>query len=147
MRRTRVIAGTALLAVVMAAVAVATAAGAEPTASTLVVDHDRMQCANAGFTSIQAAVDAAQPGDLVRVCPDHYSESLVIDKPLTIKGNPEATDAIDCLDPAPAQPGDLDPTRQAIVDPAGDGFTIALSAPRRRRRRGRPRRRRRLGRD
>lgn len=84
MRRIRLVPGTLLVTVVSAALSVAPAAAAEPTGATLVVDRDRAQCASAGFTSIQAAVDAAQPGDLIRVCPDHYPESVVIDKALTI---------------------------------------------------------------
>jgi len=127
MRRTSVVGETLLLAVVSASLAVATADAAEPTGTTWVVDRDRAQCANADFTSIQAAVDAAQSGDLIRVCPDRYGESAVVDKPLTLKGDPDAIETIDCFQSTPARPGDLDPTRQAIVDPTGEGFSIALS--------------------
>src|SRR5215207_291445 len=55
------------LLLVAAGLAVTPAAAAQPTGSTLVVDRDRAQCGSAAFTSIQAAVDAALPGDLVRV--------------------------------------------------------------------------------
>jgi parallel beta-helix repeat protein len=89
--------------------------------ATLVVDRDGVECANAGFTSIHAAVDAAQPGDLIRVCPDLYAESVVVDKPLTLKGDPDAVEALDCFQPTL---GELD--QQAIVDPAGDGFSIGV---------------------
>src|SRR5829696_2405472 len=58
MRRNLVFAETLLLAVVSAGIAVATAAAAEPTGTTRVVDRDRVQCTNADFTSIQDAVDA-----------------------------------------------------------------------------------------
>jgi hypothetical protein len=68
-------------------------------AATLVVDRDGIECANADFTSIQAAVDAAQPGDLIRVWPDVYTETVVVDKALTLKGDPDAVAAIDCLQP------------------------------------------------
>jgi parallel beta-helix repeat protein len=114
------------LSVIALALAALAAGATNAHASTLVVDRDKAQCPSADFTSIQAAVDAAQPVDLIRVCPDHYGESVVIDKPLTLKGDPEVIEAIDCFQSTPAQPGDLDPTRQAIVDPAGDGFSIAL---------------------
>jgi len=111
----------------MAILVAALAAGASPAqAATLVVDRDKAQCAQAPYTSIQQAVDAAQPGDLIRVCPDHYSESVVINKPLTLKGDPDAVEAIDCFQSTPSQLGDLDPTQQAVVDPADDGFSIAL---------------------
>lgn len=42
---------------------------------------------NARYRSIQAAIDAAQPGSVVRVGPGIYRENLVIDKPLKIEGS------------------------------------------------------------
>jgi parallel beta-helix repeat protein len=112
-----------LLAATVAALATAgTALAGAP--RTLVVDRDGVECANADFTSIQAAVDAAQPGDLIRVCPDLYAESVVVDKPLTLKADPDAVEAIDCFQPAqPELPAD----HYAIVDPAGDGFSVAFT--------------------
>ena len=118
MRRTTILCLLAACALVFAA---ADGAATEP--ATLVVDGDGVQCANADFTSIQAAVDAAQPGDLIRVCPDLYSESVVVDKPLTLKADPDAVEAIDCFQPTL---GELPTDQQAIVDPAGDGFSIAF---------------------
>jgi parallel beta-helix repeat protein len=55
-------------------------------AATLVVDDDRVECPNAGFTTIQAAVDAAASGDRIRVCPGTYVEQISITKPLIING-------------------------------------------------------------
>jgi WD40-like Beta Propeller Repeat len=101
----------------------AAAGGAATEPATLIVDRDGVQCANADFTSIQAAVDAAQPGDLVRVCPDLYAETVVVDKPLTLKGDPDAVEAVDCFQPTLPE---LPPDQQAIVDPAGEGFSIAF---------------------
>src|ERR1700676_3465112 len=54
--------------------------------ATLVVDDDRVQCPNAGFTSIQAAVNAATAGDRINVCPGSYREQVRVNKPLTIRG-------------------------------------------------------------
>jgi parallel beta-helix repeat protein len=54
--------------------------------ATLFVDDDMAQNHHAGFTSIQAAVDAAQPGDTIRVSPGTYNESVTVDKKLTILG-------------------------------------------------------------
>ena len=93
---------------------------------TWVVDADGVQCGNADFSSIQAAVDAAQPGDVVRVCPDVYAESVLVDKPLTLKGDPESVVGLDCLEPTPAQLGGADPARYPIVDPWGDGVGVGF---------------------
>src|SRR5438094_2073274 len=43
--------------------------------ATLVVDNDFADCPQADFNSIQAAVDAAQPGDKILVCPGIYMEA------------------------------------------------------------------------
>ncbi|WP_176731841.1 right-handed parallel beta-helix repeat-containing protein [Micromonospora rhizosphaerae] len=94
--------------------------------STLVVDRDGAQCGNADFTSIQAAVDAAEPGTRIKVCPDVYPESVRVDKPLILWGEPDAVEAIDCFDAAASQADGLDPTQQVIVDPAADGFSVAF---------------------
>jgi parallel beta-helix repeat protein len=90
------------------------AAGAQ--AATLAVDDDAMQCPNAGYTSIQAAVNDAQTGDMIRVCPGVYHESVTIDKPLRLEGDPDAVAALDCFAP---ELGAADPTQQAIVDGTG----------------------------
>jgi hypothetical protein len=63
-------------------------------AATLSVDDDRRDCTAAGYTSIQAAIDAAAPGDTIAICPGRYvegngaanSNALTIAKSLTIKG-------------------------------------------------------------
>ncbi|HEX5609028.1 MAG TPA: hypothetical protein VFX45_02930 [Solirubrobacterales bacterium] len=63
-------------------------------ASTISVDDDRQECPGAPFTSIQAAVDAALPGDTIAICPGRYREgsgapgtnALSIFKNLTLRG-------------------------------------------------------------
>ena len=52
----------------------------------LFVDDDGVECPDAGFTTIQDAVDAAAPGDRIRVCPGTYDEQISITKPLRIVG-------------------------------------------------------------
>src|SRR5688572_19309099 len=48
--------------------------------STLYVDDDRRQYPQARFTSIQAAVRQAKPGDTVQVYPGLYKEVVTVDK-------------------------------------------------------------------
>jgi parallel beta-helix repeat protein len=50
----------------------------------LVVDDDKVECPQAGFTHIQAAVDAASPGDEIHICKGIYVEQVSIHKPLDI---------------------------------------------------------------
>jgi hypothetical protein len=104
------------LAVALLAAASAPAGDRE----TLVVDRDGVQCPNADYTSIQAAVSAARPGDRIRVCPDTYNEAVVVNKPVVIEATSKP-DIGSCSSPAPA-----DPTRNAIVD--GVNFSFKLQA-------------------
>jgi hypothetical protein len=88
--------------------------GATPAyADTLVVDKDELQCPTVDFNSIEAAVQAAAPGDTIRVCPDVYNEEVTIDKPLTIKGTGHGGNANGLCFTAPTAP---DPTRDSILD-------------------------------
>jgi hypothetical protein len=79
------------------ALAVALGIPANASAATLSVDDDRLDCPSAGYTSVQAAVDAASPGDIVAICPGTYEEgpatvpagganAVSIAKMLTIRG-------------------------------------------------------------
>ena len=100
-------------------------AAASANAATLVVDRDGQQCPNAAYQSISAAVAAAQPGEKVKVCPDLYTEQVVVDRPdLRVTANARA--ARDCLDPTPDP---ADPTRQAIVTaPGGRAFDLQANS-------------------
>jgi hypothetical protein len=49
------------------------------------VDDDKMQCPNADFASIQAAINAASSDDTIIVHDGNYNEALYINKCLTIK--------------------------------------------------------------
>jgi nitrous oxidase accessory protein NosD len=86
----------------------------------LVVD-DGQDCPRADFASIQAAVSAAEPGALVRVCPGVYWERVQIDKPLTLLGVPDLIEVVDCFDSSATAGEDLDPVRYPILQrPPGE---------------------------
>src|ERR671936_1752660 len=63
-----------------------------PPGTTLIVDDDHMQCPNATFTSINAAVTVAAPGDAIKVCPGIYRENVIVNKQLTFLGQTQASD-------------------------------------------------------
>src|SRR5919106_6566199 len=56
-------------------------------AAELFVDDDGVDCPDADFTTIQAAVDAADPRDTIRICTGIYDEQINISKPLVIIGS------------------------------------------------------------
>ena len=53
-------------------------------ATTIVVG---VSCPGAQFAKIQDAVNAASPGDTIRICPGQYDEQVTIDKNLEVDGN------------------------------------------------------------
>jgi hypothetical protein len=123
------------LAVLVALAGLAALPAAARASSTLVVDDDHVQCPAAGFTSLQAAVDAAQSHDTIRICPGTYavgtpgaprpSNGLMIDKSLTIVG---AGASKVTIEPA-TDLGDTALTPAKLRDAAGNIITIKNTAP------------------
>jgi parallel beta-helix repeat protein len=66
----------------------------------ILVDNDRVQCPNAQYTSIQAAVTAAPAGATISVCPGTYPETVRINKPLTIRGIRVGNENLVLINPA-----------------------------------------------
>jgi hypothetical protein len=69
---------TVLVSVLVGVALLPAGAAASGGGRTLLVDDDRAECPRAQYTSIQAAVDAAQPGDTIAVCPGTYVEQVTI---------------------------------------------------------------------
>jgi hypothetical protein len=55
-------------------------------AATLVVGKPNTSCPHAHYTTITAAVNAADPGDVIEICPALYPEQLIVTKPLVLRG-------------------------------------------------------------
>jgi len=92
----------------------------------LVVGNDSEDCPEATFTSIQAAVTAADPGSTIRVCPGTYREMVTVAKnDLKIVGMDEPNDVI-----VEGRPNDPNPAHKAgflVQNVSGvliQGFTV-----------------------
>jgi nitrous oxidase accessory protein NosD len=72
------------------------------------------RCPSPKYSSIQAAVTAANPGDTVYVCPGLYREQVVIDKALTLTG------------PAAQPASDFSAPDDAVIAPAISSTTPSL---------------------
>ena len=59
-------------------------AGRPASGARLVVGNNKVECPNAGFTRIQDAINAASPGDHIRICKGTYVEQITIRKVLDI---------------------------------------------------------------
>lgn len=69
------------------------------------VDDDLQDCPDADFTKIQEAVDAANPGDIIIVCPGEYTENVYVNKSsITIMSKNEAPEETIVLANDPSEP-------------------------------------------
>ena len=91
---------------------------------TLVIDDDGAQCPRAAYTSIQPAIDAANPGDTVRVCGGTYTSDIIkIDKDhdrINLVAQIPAAPAIDCLADSVTYPATLAVVKNGIRVAADD---------------------------
>jgi hypothetical protein len=96
----------------------------QATAATLVVDAPNpvLECPDADFPTINAAVLAAAPGDKIKVCPGLYNEGVVVPQTLTLQGARRNDPVRTCEQAATA-----DPTRESIVNHATTGFLVNAS--------------------
>jgi parallel beta-helix repeat protein len=82
------------------------------TSPTLTVDDNKVECPQAQYTSIETAALAAAPGSTIKVCPGTYTETVLVNKPLTLQGVRKGF-----TDPRDAP----DPTKEPVVVNAGQG--------------------------
>ncbi len=108
-------------------IVIGSAASKVAVAATLTVDDDLVQCPAATFTSISAAVAAANPGDTIKVCAGTYNELVQVDRTLTILGAQSSVDARTRAVPASSESvvGSGDGAFQILANNVViDGFTI-----------------------
>src|SRR3954471_10718417 len=100
----------AAVALVLAAFGVGSAAARS--SAVRLVDDDKAQCPDAQYTTVQAAVDAASPGDTIKVCAGTYSSTNVNKADLRLKRATDALRGERCLD----RTRGVDPARGSMVN-------------------------------
>jgi PKD repeat protein len=95
----------------------------------LVVDDDRVQCADADHTTIQDAINAASAGHVIFVCPGVYPENapgkLEVNKTVTLAGAQNGVDARSRLAGMPESIiADVVGTSVSASNVVIDGFTV-----------------------
>ena len=132
-RRLARFAGALLLGFAMVLTGIAPASAAPPAGATVVGAANTTACPNPSFSTIQAAVTAASPGDTIYVCPGTYPENVSVTKNVTLLGPQYQTPATatnrtnaerggDHLAPRPA-------TRSATAVRARRGRSAASPSP------------------
>ncbi|MGB9430621.1 MAG: NosD domain-containing protein, partial [Candidatus Acidiferrum sp.] len=93
-------------------------------AKQLLVDVDKVACPTAAYTSIQAAVNAASPGDEIRICPGVYVEQVVIQKSLDIEADNGAILMPSAMVPNSTSLLDAAPLAVALLVSSATGVSI-----------------------
>lgn len=141
-------AALSLMAVTAATAAAQSNGNGDPRTFFVDAPNPEIECPNADFPSIQAAVAAAPPESKIIVCPGLYTESVTVPKALELKGQRKPQDAppgpspdngpdtpdnrgeSKCFRPfsvfGPDRPEPSDPTREAIV--TGGAYAFNLQA-------------------
>jgi hypothetical protein len=89
--------------------------------NTLIVGKAGTPCPDPAYNTIAGAINAAQPGDTIQICPAVYAEQLLITKPLTLQGISQQG-----VDRVLIQPATL--TDTVLPAPGGDlGFMAVIS--------------------
>ncbi|MGH3088163.1 MAG: right-handed parallel beta-helix repeat-containing protein [Rubrobacteraceae bacterium] len=119
----RTLAAAFVVALGVLAASAAPVFGGQSEPATLVVDDDGQQCPDAGFETIQQAVNEATAGTTIRVCSGTYAEQVTItgtDKnDLQLDGDGPREDVVVQAPDTLADPGDL-----VTVDGGAQGVVI-----------------------
>lgn len=106
------------------------------TAANVVVDDDRAECPAAGFTSVQAGVNAASSGDTVVICPGSYVEgsgmpgtnAVTVDKEIDIRG--AGADLVTIMPKrSTASGGQIASITPVLRDPVGAIIAVTAGTP------------------
>ncbi|HEV7904764.1 MAG TPA: thrombospondin type 3 repeat-containing protein [Pyrinomonadaceae bacterium] len=93
------------------------------------VDDNRVQCPFAAHTTVAAAVAAANPGDQIDVCAGTYTETVTVNKLLTLRGAQAGVDARTrpTPDPSPSPSPSPTPSTESILNGPGGSLNITAS--------------------
>jgi len=113
------------LAVILLSILVCPGAALAARGAQLVVDDDKVECPNAGFTRIQDAIDAATAGDQIHICKGIYVEQVAIRKSLAIDADNGAILVPSAMQANTASLFDAAPIATALLVANATGVSIS----------------------